>query len=105
LPLTIRRNMLPIFKEALNNIVKHARATEVEITVEGKAHLFRLSIRDNGAGFDEDRVRKGNGIKNLHRRAAEMNSKLQILSQPGHGTTVSLEVGITWMLENAGGTK
>jgi two-component system, NarL family, sensor kinase len=73
--------------------------------VEGEAHFFRLSIRDNGVGFDEDRVRKGNGIKNLYRRAAEMNSKLQILSQAGRGTTISLEVGIAWMVENAEGTK
>ena len=94
LPLTFRRNALPFYKEALNNIVKHSQATRVEITVAGSAPRFRLDIRDNGVGFDEQQVRQGNGIKNLRRRAAEMGGKFEVRSQPGQGTTVTLHTGI-----------
>jgi signal transduction histidine kinase len=78
----------------LNNIVKHSQATRAEITVAGSAPRFRLDIRDNGVGFDEQQVRQGNGIKNLRRRAAEMGGKFEVRSQPGQGTTVTLHTGI-----------
>jgi signal transduction histidine kinase len=103
LSLAFRRNALPIFKEVLNNIIKHSKASRVEVTVSGGPRLFRLSVRDNGAGFDPQQVRPGNGMKNLQRRAAEMGGKLQFLSEPGRGTTVIVEAPlgrrITWMRE------
>jgi len=90
LPVTFRRNALPIFKEILNNIGKHAQATRVIISVAGDARQFRLTVRDNGIGFDEARLRPGNGIRNLRRRAKEMAGTIEIHSVPGEGTTVTL---------------
>lgn len=90
LTLSFRRNVLPLFKEALHNIVKHAHATRVDIQVGNEANEFHMSISDNGSGFDPDNPVAGNGLKNMHRRARDMRGVLRIQSSPVGGTTVSL---------------
>jgi signal transduction histidine kinase len=94
LPLNFRRNALPIFKETLHNIVKHSKATRVEIAVRRHANVFELRIHDNGIGFDPHARSSGNGLKNLKRRAQEMPGELLIESQPGQGTTLTLRARI-----------
>ena len=95
LPLAFRRNVPPLFKEALHNILKHARATEVRITVRRWEDKFQFRIADNGVGFDELATPAGNGLKNLRRRAADIGGQLEIASQRGGGTTVTLTAPIT----------
>jgi signal transduction histidine kinase len=92
LPLTFRRNMIPLFKEALHNILKHACARRVEIQVRNERNEFKLTISDNGSGFDPGKPVDGNGLKNMHRRAGEMNGRLEILRPPAGGTTLRLTV-------------
>jgi signal transduction histidine kinase len=84
-----------MFKEILHNIVRHSRASRVDITVEIAPREFQLRVRDNGIGFDEARARAGNGLKNLRRRAAELGGRIEIDSRPGQGTTVTLRAAIT----------
>ena len=79
-----------MFKEILHNIITHAQATRVEIEVEISRRQFLLRVRDNGVGFDEAHVRRGNGLKNLRRRAAELRGSVEILSPPKGGTTVTV---------------
>jgi len=93
--LELRRNVIPAFKEILHNIVRHARATHVDIFIELSSRDFLMRIHDNGVGFDEAVVRAGNGLRNLRRRAAELEGALQIESRPGHGTIVTLRSPIT----------
>src|SRR3954466_9415722 len=70
-----RHNLLLAFKEALNNTLKHAAATEVQIALEVGRDEFVITIRDNGRGFDQtrtamngqDSARGGNGVVNLQR--------------------------------------
>ncbi len=88
--LSFRRNVLPLFKEALHNIVKHAQATRVDIQVGYEANEFHLSISDNGSGFDPDKPVEGKGLKNMHRRARDMKGILRIRRSPAGGTIVSL---------------
>jgi ligand-binding sensor domain-containing protein len=88
--LSFRRNVLPLFKEALHNIVKHAHATRVDIQVGYEANEFHLSISDNGSGFDPDKPAEGNGLKNMRCRARNMKGTLRIQSSPSGGTTVRL---------------
>ena len=95
LSLAFRRNVPPLFKEALHNILKHARATEVRITVRRWEDQFQFRIADNGVGFDEPATPAGNGLKNLRRRAADIGGQLEIASRPGDGTTVTLTAPIT----------
>ena len=93
--LELRRNLFPIFKEILHNIVRHSRATQVEIEVETSPRQFLLKVSDNGKGFEESTVRPGNGLKNLRRRAADLKGELKIASNPGQGTTVTLKAPVT----------
>ena len=95
LPLAFRRNVPPIFKEALHNILKHAHATEVRISVRRWEDKFQFRITDNGIGFDESTASAGNGLKNMRRRAADIGGQFEIARPPGGGTAVTLTAPIT----------
>jgi ligand-binding sensor domain-containing protein len=94
LPLEFRRNIVPIFKEALHNVIKHARATDVQIQVRRSGHFIELRITDNGQGFPAGSDFPGNGLKNMRRRAEEMGGLLEVTSQPAKGCSVRLSVPI-----------
>jgi signal transduction histidine kinase/ligand-binding sensor domain-containing protein len=87
-----KRNIFLIFKEALNNIVRHAAATEAVIRVEQSGATFSLEIRDNGKGFDANVAATGNGLTNIRRRAEQIGGSIEITSKKGEGTVVSLSV-------------
>jgi len=89
-----RRNLFLVFKECLQNIIKHARATKVEIAITASTGCFQLHISDNGVGFDTVQKYAGNGLKNFQWRAAEMGASIEISSSKGHGTNVSLSAKI-----------
>lgn len=90
LSLEARRNFYLIFKEALNNLVKYSNATRASITLTSKKGLVKLSVRDNGIGFDVAQTSTGNGLLNMKARAAEMNAQFKIESEKGNGTNVEL---------------
>jgi ligand-binding sensor domain-containing protein/signal transduction histidine kinase len=92
--LEFRRNIFPIFKEILHNIAKHARARRVNISVTVTPRNFLLRVRDDGIGFEEARVRKGNGLKNLRRRVGDLKGKIDFQTAPGAGTTVVVSLPI-----------
>ena len=94
LPLSFRRNVPPLFKETLHNVLKHSRATQANITVHRTEKQFQFRVQDNGVGFKPEARSAGNGLKNLKRRAQEIGGKLEIVSSPGHGTTVTLTAPI-----------
>lgn len=94
LPLEFRRNVPPLFKEALNNVLKHSHATRVEISVRRSGDRFEFSILDNGIGLVERPGPSGNGLKNMRRRAADLRGDLTIGSGPSGGTQVTLSARI-----------
>jgi hypothetical protein len=94
IPLAFRRNVPSLFKEVLYNILKHARATEVQVTVCRSEGKFQIRITDNGVGFDVSAAPSGNGLKNMRRRAADIGGLLEITTQPGGGTAVILTAPI-----------
>lgn len=81
-----------IIQEQLNNIMKHARATEVMIrlSIEGKDIV--LTVVDNGIGFDMSRHRKGVGITNIISRTELFKGKVEILSKPGDGCVLTVKL-------------
>jgi len=94
LPIEFRRHALPIFKEALHNVIKHAHASEVQIRVSRIGGWFEFCVKDNGLGWKVRGSYSGNGIKNMRRRAAEMRGKLEFKSSPGQGCTLTLRAPI-----------
>jgi signal transduction histidine kinase len=86
--MTFMRNALLIYKEALHNVVKHARARHVAIEVADDHGLFALRIRDDGVGFAEPEVRPGHGLENMRRRAHLAGGRIAIVSATDQGTQV-----------------
>ena len=85
----IRRNVFLVVKEALNNILKHSKATDVEITLTRIDNDLILYIQDNGIGIDLDKLRLfGNGLKNMKKRMADVNIEFSIENK--NGTLVTL---------------
>ena len=95
LSLELRRNVPPLFKEALNNIRKHSQANHVSIRLYCLEGDLVLEIRDDGVGFDMARKKPGDGLKNFQNRAAEMRAELTVTSQSKNGTTVKLTAPLT----------
>jgi len=81
-----------IVQEQLNNIVKHARATRVLIRLSMEGSDLVVTVADNGVGFDVGRHRKGVGITNIISRAELFSGKVEIQSQPGEGTTLTVSL-------------
>lgn len=91
LPLELRRHFFFAFKEALNNLSRHAEATKIDVAVHINKRRMKFKVRDNGKGFDPESVNRGHGLNNLRRRADTLKAKLNIESSPGQGTTVEFD--------------
>jgi|GEM_PF-771697 len=87
-----RKDLLMIFKEALNNARKYSGTKRVDILVKQKELALSIHIRDYGCGFDESKITLGNGLRNMKHRADALNARLEISSEPGGGTSLRLEV-------------
>ena len=83
-----------IVQEQLNNIIKHAHATEVLIRVIVEGPDIVLTVVDNGVGFDISRHRKGVGITNIISRVELFNGKVDINSRPGEGCVLTVRVPV-----------
>ncbi len=91
LPPAQLRHILAIVSEALSNVVRHARARRVRITATLHDGQLQIRIADDGRGFGPE-AQPGFGLRNMEERAHLLNGRLEIMSQPGLGTTVLLEV-------------
>lgn len=83
-------NIYRIVKEQLTNIIKHAQATEVTISLTQNTKSIRLYISDNGIGFDTSKPRRGTGIVNINSLTALHKGKAEWVSQPGDGCELSV---------------
>lgn len=82
LDFSIKKNIILIVKEALNNTVKYSKADEVLIDLKKAEKNYILKIKDNGIGFDPAMI-KGNGIGNMKKRTLEMNGVFELTFQEG----------------------
>lgn len=84
-----------IVQEAVNNIIKHAKATHVWVSVRGTGSVIELEIQDDGAGFDAERRLQNAthgasfGLVGMRERAALVGGHCRIESTPGHGTSIT----------------
>jgi len=113
LPMEKRKNFYLIFKEAVHNCAKYARARQVQVMLRKEGNCLVLSVKDDGVGFEMPAATRdlttlkklsnltgpgaslgGNGLPNMHSRAAAMGADFQIESAAGVGTIVLLKIPI-----------
>ena len=97
----VRREVFLIFKESVNNVVRHSQCTEATAHFSIKDDRLMLEIKDNGQGFKPAvlneaasgiPVRSGNGLLSMHQRATALGGEFKVITAQGHGTTVWLSV-------------
>ena len=94
-PAEVRHGFYLACREALNNVLKHARATEVRIRLSFGDSTLRVTIEDNGCGFEASASQgAGHGLRNLRKRFQDLGGTFDLQSRPGHGTVVSLALGL-----------
>ncbi|MBS1788052.1 MAG: PAS domain S-box protein [Acidobacteria bacterium] len=86
----LRREIFLIFKESVNNMVKHSGCTEAEIELRFDEQTLVLTLQDNGRGFDPSRQSDGHGLVSMRDRAKGIGGLLEFQSRLGHGTIVRL---------------
>jgi signal transduction histidine kinase len=89
-----------IVQEGLRNITKHARASEVFVSITGQDGNLHLSIQDNGIGFDLSQVKKkgGLGLASMQERAYIIGGNFSVKSQPGQGTVIEVQAPLSGRL-------
>lgn len=94
LPARFREPVVLIASEALNNILKHAEASTVEVRLRFPNHYFLLEISDDGRGIPADALQRhpDGGLAHLHHRAARLQARLEFRPRPAGGTSVLLSV-------------
>jgi signal transduction histidine kinase len=86
----MRRELLLIFKESVNNAVRHSGCSQAEASLQISNGMIALRVVDNGKGFDAAISEQGNGLASMRQRAAKIGGSFQLISEPGTGTVVEL---------------
>lgn len=81
--------------EFVNNALKHSGGTDIMVQVMQDVDYIAFTVRDNGCGFEVDKVNKGMGLINAKERAAIYKGRVLIDSQPGEGTEINVEFPLT----------
>ena len=87
-----RREVLLVYKEAVNNIARHSQCTRADTELEIHEGWLTLRLSDNGVGFDKARSFDGNGLASMSHRAEKMGGRLEVVSGNGDGTTLTLKI-------------
>ena len=95
LPVRVENELLRVLQESLSNVAKHARADRVDVTWDVADGVGRLTIADDGRGFDASRGVRDSayGLVGMRERADVVGARISIDSSPGEGTTVTVIVG------------
>lgn len=91
IPMEYKRHILLIFKELMNNALKHSDCTAVYLTIKSTGKNLEISLEDNGMGFNSMDEYDGDGLKNIYSRANKINGKIKMCSN-NRGTSVTLSV-------------
>ena len=88
----VREALLRVTREATNNAVRHGGADCVWVQLGADGGGLRLTVSDDGGGFDPEQVRRGHGLRSMRERAAAVGGELEIRSRPGCGATLEVRV-------------
>lgn len=86
----IGMNIYRIIQEAVNNAIKYANSSAINVEIIKEKQALKISVFDNGKGFNINETQMGNGINNMKKRAEEINADISILSQSNKGTSIHL---------------
>jgi signal transduction histidine kinase len=89
--LSWRRNVFLSFKEALHNAARHSKATSITVSIDIDDERLKITITDNGVGFDFEQRRDGLGVGSVTRRMNQLDGSASFESTPGEGTSVVLD--------------
>ncbi len=89
-------NIFRVIQEAINNSLKYAKATKIEVQLRKTNNFFEAIIKDNGIGFNLKTIELGNGLSNMEKRMSEIDGKVKINSEEKKGTKILVSV----VLEN-----
>ena len=87
--------VLRAVQEALTNIARHAHCRRATVRIARREEALRIEIEDDGVGFRPEDVGTGHGLVNIRRRLESLGGKFDLMSAPGQGTRVQLELGLT----------
>ncbi len=87
----IKRNLLLILKEAINNSFKYAACSRIELRVDADRNKLVVSVRDDGKGFVNNQITPGYGLKNIRQRAVQIGFEVHIHSSAADGTSIILK--------------
>jgi ligand-binding sensor domain-containing protein/two-component sensor histidine kinase len=91
----VRRQVFLIFKESVNNIVRHSACTQADIEFRVEHGWLTLNVSDDGKGFDSEDESDGHGLVSMRERAEALGGDLDVISHNGHGTTVRLRASVS----------
>lgn len=83
-------NIYRIIQEGINNALKYAEPTQISINIQAIENELIIKVKDNGKGFDTNEIEAGNGLRNMKKRADEINATYHFSSKVGEGTEISL---------------
>lgn len=87
-------NIYRTIQEAINNSIKYANATQINVSITTNQSTIGIRIQDDGIGFNADQIENGNGISNMKKRIADCNGLLEINSIPNKGTLLSITLDL-----------
>jgi signal transduction histidine kinase len=87
----VQIHVVRILQEALLNAVRHAQATQVDITLERRGATGRLTVADDGCGFRPQDTPRGMGLSAMRERAGLIGGRFHLVAQPGRGCRIELE--------------
>ncbi len=89
-----RRDVYLIYKECMNNIVKHASAKNIWVDTKWFNGKLHITIKDDGKGFDKSIESSGNGLKNIISRTKKLKGTPTISTAPGNGTLIQIMIPV-----------
>ncbi len=90
----LRKSLINISKELINNGAKYSKASQMELTITFLNNQFNLHYWDNGIGFDASKIKYGNGLNNLYRRTEQLNGNINIETEIGKGMQVVITIPV-----------
>ena len=89
-----RKAIYLVFKEAVNNALKYAHPKSIAVKLRTDSRMVKLTVKDDGKGFDAATIKKGNGLENMKTRAEELGGQTVITSSESEGTQVSFSIPV-----------